>query len=743
MTARPFIHEDFLLETETARDLYHGFAERLPIIDYHTHLPPRQIAENHRFATLTELWLDGDHYKWRAMRTNGVAEKLLHRRRQRLGKVRSMGQDGARHGAQSALPLDAHGAARSLRHQRAARRQERACHLRSRHAAARGRRISRAGPAAAFRRGGRVHDRRSDRFAGTSRELRAAPRRGPRLYPTWRPDKALAVEDLDLYNDWLDRLEEVADVSISSLRDSARRAAQAARLLSTSTAAASSDHGLETIYAEPCTAEEARAIFDKARHERRSGPTKSSSASRRSLRVRRHGPRARLGAAVSPGGAAQQQHAHGADARSRHRVSIRSATFAIARPLARFLDRLDQHRPARAAPSSTTRTRPTTRCWPPCSAISRTGPAPGKMQYGSAWWFLDQKEGIEKQIGALSNMGLLARFVGMLTDSRSFLSYSRHEYFRRLLCNMLGDDVRRGLVPNDRALLGSLVENVCFYNAKHYFRFEMPDDEDRSAARRRLPATGCALSTLTIKAASECRWDAVSLGEVMLRLDPGDQRIHTTRSFRAWEGGGEYNVARGLRRCFGLRTAIVTALADNPVGRLIEDLMLQGGVDLSHVRWVPYDGVGRECATVSTSPSAASGRAARSAARIADTPPLRRCSPSDVDWEALFGSREGARWLHTGGVFCGLSETTPLVAREAMQHARRTARASRTISTTATRSGDRSAAGARARGQSRALARSSTSCSETRRISRRLSASSSRASTRASATFRRAELSHA
>lgn len=166
------------------------------------------------------------------------------------------------------------------------------------------------------------------------------------------------------------------------------------------------------------------------------------------------------------------------------------------------------------------------------------------------------------------------------------------------------------------------------------------------------------------------RWDLVALGEVMLRLDPGDGRIATTREFRAWEGGGEYNVARGLRRCFGLRTAVVTALADNPVGRLIEDLMLQGGVDLSHLGWVPYDGVGRSVRNGLNFTERGFG--ARAAVGCSDRgyTAASQLRPGLIDWDVIFGT-EGARWFHTGGIFAGLSETTPLVAREAMEAARR------------------------------------------------------------------------
>jgi 2-dehydro-3-deoxygluconokinase len=175
---------------------------------------------------------------------------------------------------------------------------------------------------------------------------------------------------------------------------------------------------------------------------------------------------------------------------------------------------------------------------------------------------------------------------------------------------------------------------------------------------------------LTVKTKDRCRWDLVALGEVMLRLDPGDGRVATTRTFQAWEGGGEYNVARGLRRCFGLDTAVVTAFADNPVGRLVQDLIYQGGVDQSYVKWVKYDGVGRQVRNGLNFTERGFG--VRGAVGCSDrghtaTSQLR---PGDIDWERVFG-HDGARWFHTGGIFAALSETTPLVAREAMQAAKR------------------------------------------------------------------------
>src|SRR2546426_3794278 len=175
---------------------------------------------------------------------------------------------------------------------------------------------------------------------------------------------------------------------------------------------------------------------------------------------------------------------------------------------------------------------------------------------------------------------------------------------------------------------------------------------------------------MKIKAKSECRWDLVSLGEVMLRLDPGEGRVHTARTFQVWEGGGEYNVARGLRRCFGMDTAIVTALADNPVGRLVQDLIYQGGVDQSHIKWARFDGVGRTVRNGLNFTERGFGvRAALGCSDRGHTA-VSQLQPGDIEWEKIFRA-EGARWFHTGGIFAALSETTPLVAKEALQAAKK------------------------------------------------------------------------
>ena len=176
--------------------------------------------------------------------------------------------------------------------------------------------------------------------------------------------------------------------------------------------------------------------------------------------------------------------------------------------------------------------------------------------------------------------------------------------------------------------------------------------------------------SLHIKSQEECRWDEVSLGEVMLRLDPGDMRIKTAREFRVWEGGGEYNVARGLKRCFGLRTAVVTGLVENEIGYLVQDLIMQGGVDMSHIKWSAYDGIGRDVRVGLNFTERGFG--IRGAVGVSDrgNTAVSQLKKGDIDWQKIFGA-EGSRWLHTGGIFAALSATTPDVAIEAMQCAKK------------------------------------------------------------------------
>jgi glucuronate isomerase len=467
----PFIHDDFLLETETARRLYHEVAKSLPIIDYHCHLSPKEIAEDHRFRSITEVWLDGDHYKWRAMRANGEAEQYCTGEASDWDKFQAWARtvpaclrNPLYHWTHLELAFPFGIKDRLLGPATAREIYE---HTNQRLAEPA---FTTQGLLAQFN--VRVVCTTDDPADSLSEHLahRENPRQKTRLLPTFRPDMAMAVEDLDAYALWLERLEGAAGISIgdyTALLDALDRRhaffhAAGCRL---------SDHGLEHVHSMECSRERAAAIFDRARRKQALSPDEVEAFKSRLLHD--------FAVLDHSRGWVQQLHIgalRGVNTRLTARLGPNTGFDSIAdppmaRPLARFLDGLDR-----------TEQLPRTILYnlnPRDNELFATmignyqdGSVPGKMQYGSSWWFLDQLDGMEKQMNALSNMGLLSRFVGMLTDSRSFLSYSRHEYFRRLLCNMLGNDVRRGHLPDEVALLGELVKKVCFENAREYFRFE-------------------------------------------------------------------------------------------------------------------------------------------------------------------------------------------------------------------------------------------------------------------------------
>jgi glucuronate isomerase len=473
MTARPFIHEDFLLESELARELYHGFCAGLPIIDYHCHLPPDQIADNHRFESITEIWLSGDHYKWRAMRTNGVAERYCTGDASDWEKFHAWAETVPRtlrnplyHWTHMEL-RDPFGITDRLLDGGSSRVVYERANEQLARDDLRARELLRHFRVAVVC----TTDDPTDSLEHHVRYAKAA-HDYPRLYPTWRPDKALAVGDVGRFNAWVDELERASDVAVTSfasLLDALRRRhdffhAQGCRL---------SDHGLETIYAEPATEGEASAAFARARSRRELTAAeilKYRSVLLHELAVMDH---ARGWVQQFHLGALRNNSTRMAKALGPDTGFDAIGDFEIALPLVRFLDRLDSTNQLARTVLYNLNPRDN-EVLATVAGSFQDGSVPGKMQFGSAWWFLDQKDGMEKQLNALSNLGLLSRFVGMLTDSRSFLSYSRHDYFRRLLCNMLGEDVRRGLLPGDRGLLGELVQAVSFYNAESYFAFETP-----------------------------------------------------------------------------------------------------------------------------------------------------------------------------------------------------------------------------------------------------------------------------
>jgi glucuronate isomerase len=469
---KTFLGDDFLLDTTTAIDLYEGFARRQPIIDYHNHLPPAHIADEHRFRSITEIWLEGDHYKWRAMRAAGVPERNITGDSTDWEKFEAWAatvpqtlRNPLYHWThlELAFPFGVKGkllgpgTAREIFdhcNRRLGEREFTAPGLLQQYDV----RIvcSTDDPADDLA----AHDRHAARTQATTGAH-------TKLFPTWRPDKALGVHDLPAWNGWVDRLSAAADVAIGTLpalRDALarRHEAFAAR------GCRASDHGLERIWAAPYTDREVEAIFAKARAGRALAPEeieKFRSALTYDFAVMDHAR-----------GWVQQFHLgamRNLSARAVRRLGPDTGYDAVGdfpqgEALARFLDRLDAD--DRLAKTIVYNLNPAdNELLTTIVGCFQDGSAPGKMQFGSAWWFLDQLDGMEKQMNALSTMGLLSRFVGMLTDSRSFLSFSRHDYFRRLLCNLLGTDVAAGRLPNDRALLGRLVEDVCYKNARDYF----------------------------------------------------------------------------------------------------------------------------------------------------------------------------------------------------------------------------------------------------------------------------------
>jgi glucuronate isomerase len=463
-----FIHEDFLLETETARALYHDVAKHQPILDYHCHLPPDQIANNHRFASMTEAWLGGDHYKWRAMRTAGVPERFVTGDSSDWEKFKAWARTVPKtlrnplyHWTHLELDFP-FGVSDTLLDESSAETIYERCNEQLADAS-----FGAYGLLVKF--GVRAVCTTDDPTDSLEhhRALRDRNEDGPKLFPTWRPDRALAVENPVEYNAWIGELAEVSATDITNLQSLldalAKRHAffheMGCRL---------SDHGLDVMFSVDATHEDADNAFQKVR-----GGSKLDQQQAAALKsVLLH----EFALMDHEKGWVQQFHL-GALRNNNTRLLQRLGPDtgfdsigddAQARPLARFLDRLDST--DQLAKTIVYNLNPAdNELMATMVGNFQDGSVPGKMQYGSAWWFLDQLEGMERQMNALSNMGLLYCFVGMLTDSRSFLSYSRHQYFRRLLCNMLGNDVKRGLLPDDRRLLGELVQRVCFDNASEYF----------------------------------------------------------------------------------------------------------------------------------------------------------------------------------------------------------------------------------------------------------------------------------
>jgi glucuronate isomerase len=468
LTTRPaFLDEDFLLENDYARELYHGYAADMPIIDYHCHLPPQAIAENQQYENLTQIWLYGDHYKWRAMRANGVAERYI------TGDA-SDAEKFAHWAATvpytlrnplyhwSHLELKRYfGLEERLTPQSAPAIYEHCSALLGTPGYRVRPLLERMKVAVICTTDDPVDDLRSHQ------QLREAGL-ALKVLPAFRPDQALCIGQAG-FAPYLQRLGATADVDIRDYRSllSALQQrvdyfhAQGARL---------SDHGLTRLcYAEATQAELAR-IFQKGLQGQPLPP----------LQVEQYQSAVliELGRMYHAKGWAQQFHL-GALRNNSSRMMQQLGPdtgfdsigdFSQATAMAKYFDALD--RSDQLAKTIVYNLNPAdNEVFATMIGNFNDGSIAGKMQYGSAWWFLDQLDGMERQINALSNMGLLSRFIGMLTDSRSFLSYPRHEYFRRLLCNLFGRDIARGHLPDDLEWIGHIIQDICYRNAKRYFDF--------------------------------------------------------------------------------------------------------------------------------------------------------------------------------------------------------------------------------------------------------------------------------
>lgn len=467
-----YITEDFLLQTKTARRLYRDHAAHQPILDYHNHLPPQDIASNRQFANLYEIWLAGDHYKWRAMRAGGTDERFCTGDaapyEKFLAWAKTVPQTVRNPLYQwSHLELQRYFGITELLNEDSAPRIWNEANARLQTPALTTHGIL-----------GKFHvtalcttdDPADDLSAHDAIAKSGLP---TRVFPAFRPDKALAVNNPAAFNAWTDRLAAASNISIGTLPEF-QGALEQRHAFFHAHGCRLSDHGLASCPADFPTDAEAAAIFNRAR----AGQTVSSEqhtqfASHMMLFF------GRLDAAR---GWTKQLHLgplRNVNTRALEQLGPDTGFDSIgdgpqATALGAYLDRLNRDS---ALPKMILYNNNPVDTYALATMVGnfQDGTPPGKMQYGAAWWYLDTKEGIEWQLNALSNVGLLSRFVGMLTDSRSFMSFPRHEYFRRVLCNLIGGDIERGEIPDDTELIGPLIENICYGNARRYLGLDIPE----------------------------------------------------------------------------------------------------------------------------------------------------------------------------------------------------------------------------------------------------------------------------
>lgn len=465
---KPFMDENFLLQTETAKKLYHEHAAKMPIFDYHCHINPKDIADDRKFNTITEIWLAGDHYKWRGMRTNGVAEKYCTGDASDWEKFEKWAET-VPHTLRNPLyhwthlELKKFFGINEVLSPKNARAIYDVCNAKLQTPEYSCRNIIRMA---------NVHTICTTDDPVDSLEYHQKIKADGfevAVLPAWRPDKAMMVEHPISYNEYINQLAKVAEMEIKSFPD-LMAALDKRHQYFHENGCRLSDHGLDTSFADDYTADEIDALFIKVRIGYR--------LTSREIMKFKSCMLYEFGRMDHSRGWTQQFHI-GALRNNNTRLFNQLGPDVgfdsigdkpVAEPLSKLLNRLDMEDKLCKTVLYNLNPRDN-ELYATMIGNFQDGSVAGKMQWGSGWWFLDQKDGMEKQINALSNLGLLSRFVGMLTDSRSFLSYTRHEYFRRTLCNILGNDVENGEIPNDMELLGQMVENISFNNAKNYFNF--------------------------------------------------------------------------------------------------------------------------------------------------------------------------------------------------------------------------------------------------------------------------------
>jgi len=467
---KAFLDEDFFLKTKTAQRLYHEFAKDMPIIDYHCHLPPQQIAEDTQYENITQAWLYGDHYKWRAMRTNGVDESYctgdqpdFEKFKQWAATVPYTLRNPLYHwthlelqryfNIQDTLSLDT---AKNIYEESTAKLRTPAYSVKNLLRKMNVKMVC-------------TTDDPVDSLEHHIR-LREDGFEIP-ILPAFRPDNAMNVSDPQKFNAYIKKLEAVTNIAVSSF-DDFLYALQNRHDFFASLGCGVSDHGLEEIYAEDFTGSEIDTIFNKVH-----GGKSLNDIEQRKFRS---AMLIHFAEWDWEKGWVQQFHLgalRNNNTRMMQTLGVDTGwdsvgDFSQARALAKFLDKLDCNN--KLSKTILYNLNPAdNELMATMIGNFNDGSVAGKIQWGSGWWFLDQKDGMIKQLNTLSNMGLLSRFVGMLTDSRSFLSFPRHEYFRRILCDLFGEEIEQGELPNDLPWVGKVIQDICYNNNKNYFNWQL------------------------------------------------------------------------------------------------------------------------------------------------------------------------------------------------------------------------------------------------------------------------------